>query len=116
MKVDEDRGAYVGSTEHAGMYMMMYCKRTREELQAALPLSFDPNLRHANYQIALFDQEERDYIGHISFAHLEGYVIDNNMKNLFQKYETLKEYFPELEKDGHRAWIAFVQDQFNMIQ
>ena len=113
MKVNEDRGAYVGSLGQE-VYLMLYSKRTMDELRASLPLSFDPTRCDANYVIACFNEAGADHLGQTSFATVEKQIIDGDMRSVFHEYAALKEWFPALGIDRHRNWVAFAQQQLEL--
>ena len=104
--LNNDSGAYIFKNNSTLLIdLLIYIKLSPDKLLHALPISYDPNKKNANYLVCIFE-EGRDYLSQNTIEEIDKNILEYDMINLLDNsYETLYEKYPDLSYDLYKHYI-----------
>ena len=112
--IKEKDGAYIFEDKDNDINLFLYIKSDKENLQAALPLSYDENLKNCDY-LAVVIKRGADYLGQNSLENIQELIAEKDMQNILEKtYSELSKKIPNLTQEQYDNYLGFSEEQLKL--
>ena len=112
--IEETHGAYIYEDKDKDINLFLYIKSDKKNLQVALPVSYDENLKNCDYLAVIF-KRGADYLGQNSLENIQSLIQEENMQNILEKtYPELSRQIPNFTQEQYDNYFSFSKQQLKL--